>query len=159
MQEFLVRAAHKNDVSAMMLLIKELALFEKAPHEVTVTLQEFSECGFGENPIFTSYVAECQGKIIGLALYYIRYSTWKGKRIYLEDLIVNEKYRGKGVGKKLFHQCLKDTVHLGYHGMVWQVLDWNTPAIEFYDSYGSKQDAGWLNCALEREEIEQILNQ
>ncbi|MDB5010533.1 MAG: acetyltransferase family protein, partial [Mucilaginibacter sp.] len=123
-----IRVAVKEDCLRLLELINELALYEKAPHEVTVTLQEFEDAGFGKKPVWKAFVAENQGIIIGLALYYVRYSTWKGCRLYLEDLIVTEEFRGKGIGKSLFDRVIAEAKQLGYNGMVWQVLDWNDPA-------------------------------
>lgn len=154
-----IRYAAKKDIEPMMDLIRELALFEKAPEEVTVSLEEFTESGFGKNPVYTSFVAEWEDKIIGMALMYIRYSTWKGRRTYLEDLIVSEDYRGRGIGKKLFDRCLLETYQKGYQGMVWQVLDWNEPAIRFYGKYPYKHDAQWVNCSLEKDQIAKLIQE
>jgi len=136
----------------MMELIKELAVFEKAPDEVTVTLEHFVETGFGKNPVWEALVAvEVENnieKIIGISLWYMRYSTWKGLRLYLEDLIVTEAYRGKGVGKKLFEETVQEARRMHVSGMMWQVLDWNQPAIDFYKQYGADLSSEWLNCSL-----------
>lgn len=148
-----LRVAVKEDCPRLMELVKELALFEKAPDEVTVTLQEFEEAGFGAQPVWKAFVAEANGMIIGFGMYYIRYSTWKGRRLYLEDLIVTEEWRGKGVGKILFERLIAETRELGFSGMVWQVLDWNEPAIKFYRKYDAAIEAGWLNAALSKEQI------
>ena len=148
-----IRIAKKEDCQRLMELVNELALFEKAPDEVTVTMDEFEAAGFGNNPVWKAFVAEDNDFIVGFALYYIRYSTWKGYRLYLEDLLVTESYRGKGVGKLLFEQALKETKELGYSGMVWQVLDWNEPAINFYKKYDAVIEAGWLNAAISKEQI------
>ena len=145
----IIRPAEKKDCERMMELIQELALYEKAPEEVTVTFDHFVESGFGTNPVWWAYVAEMDGKVEGFALYYIRYSTWKGQRLYLEDLLVTEKLRGQGVGKLLFDKLLAVCKERNYSGMVWQVLDWNEPAINFYKKYeGVKIDGGWLNCSI-----------
>ena len=126
-----LRVAVKEDCPRLLELVNELALFEKAPEEVTVTLKEFEEAGFGEKPVWKTFVAEVDGVIVGFALYYIRYSTWKGCRMYLEDLIVTESWRGKGVGKLLFDRLIIEAREMGFNGMSWQVLDWNEPAIKF----------------------------
>ena len=148
-----LRIAKKEDCPRLMELVNELALFEKAPEEVTVSIEEFEEAGFGANPVWKAFVAEDDGIVIGFALYYVRYSTWKGCRLYLEDLLVTESYRGKGIGKLLFDQVIKEAQELGFSGMVWQVLDWNEPAIKFYNKYGSAIEAGWLNASLSREQF------
>jgi len=148
-----LRIAKKEDCPRLMELVNELALFEKAPEEVTVSMEEFEEAGFGKNPVWKAFVAEDDGVVIGFALYYVRYSTWKGCRLYLEDLLVTESYRGKGIGKLLFDQVIKEAKELGFSGMVWQVLDWNEPAIKFYNKYDSSIEAGWLNASLSREQL------
>ena len=146
--ETTIRAAVKEDCSAMMELIKELALYEKAPHEVTVSFEHFVESGFGPNPVWWAFVAEQEGKVIGFALYYIRYSTWKGQRLYLEDLLVTEALRGKGIGSLLFDRLIEECRLKKYSGMVWQVLDWNEPAINFYKKYNANLDPEWVNGSL-----------
>lgn len=143
-----LRKATIEDCEPMMELIHELAEFEKAPQEVTVSLEEFKESGFGSNHVWGAFVAEHNGKIIGLSLYYIRYSTWKGRRLYLEDLIVHEPYRGKGIGKLLLDRTIEYAKEKKYSGMMWQVLDWNQPAIEFYGKYNAKFDGEWINVNL-----------
>jgi len=147
-----LRVAQKEDCPRLMELVKELAIFEKLPEEVTVSLQEFEDSGFGIKPVWKAFVAEDNGAIIGFALYYVRFSTWKGRRVYLEDFIVTEEYRGKGIGKLLFEQIIKETNELGYSGMVWQVLDWNEPAIGFYKKYEATIEEGWLNASLSAEQ-------
>jgi len=149
-----LRVAKKEDCPRLMELVHELAVFEKLPEEVTVSLQEFEESGFGSNPVWKAFVAEDNGAIIGFALYYIRFSTWKGRRVYLEDFIVTEAYRGKGVGKLLFERIIHQTKELGYSGMVWQVLDWNEPAIGFYKKYEANIEEGWLNASLSQDQVE-----
>ncbi|HVV56410.1 MAG TPA: GNAT family N-acetyltransferase [Mucilaginibacter sp.] len=148
-----LRVATKEDCPRLLELVHELALFERAPQEVTVTLSEFEEAGFGSNPVWKAYVAETPEGIVGFALYYVRYSTWKGCRLYLEDLIVTESWRGKGIGKLLFDQMIREARELGFNGMTWQVLDWNEPAIRFYEKYEANIEAGWLNGALSKEQI------
>lgn len=153
MNQIKLRIAIKEDCPQLLELVKELALFEKAPEEVTVSLQEFEDAGFGSNPIWKAFVVEDNNAIIGFALYYVRYSTWKGNRLYLEDLIVTENYRGKGIGKLLFNQVIQEAKELGFSGMVWQVLDWNEPAINFYKKYEADITSGWLNAALSKEQL------
>ena len=146
--ETTIRVAVKEDCTAMMELIKELALYEKAPQEVTVSFEHFVESGFGPNPVWWAFVAEQEGKVIGFALYYIRYSTWKGQRLYLEDLLVTEALRGKGIGSLLFDRLIEECRLKKYSGMVWQVLDWNEPAINFYKKYNANLDPEWVNGSL-----------
>lgn len=146
---FHIRPSVPSDVVAMMQLIRELAVFEKAPNEVVATDETLLEHGFQAQPLFVSWVAEQDGEIVGMALCYIRYSTWKGPVLYLEDLIVTESYRGKGIGKALFEICIEHARAKQYRKMVWQVLDWNTPAIEFYKGYGALMDPGWLNASID----------
>ncbi|HEY4540194.1 MAG TPA: GNAT family N-acetyltransferase [Faecalibacter sp.] len=148
MDNVVIRAARKEDCPRILELIKELALYEKAPDEVTVTLEEMEACGFGEKPVWGSLVAEVNGEILGIALYYDRYSTWKGRRLYLEDLIVTESARGLGLGKKLLDELIVYAKENKYHGMVWQVLDWNEPAINFYKKYNAEFDGDWVNVSL-----------
>lgn len=144
----IVRTAQREDCPAMMELIHELAIFEKAPNAVTVTIEEFEDAGFGANPVWGAFVATDNEKIVGLSLYYIRYSTWKGRRLYLEDLIVHAPYRGQGIGKLLLDRTIEYAKEKDFEGMVWQVLDWNTPAIKFYESYNASLDGEWINVSL-----------
>jgi GNAT superfamily N-acetyltransferase len=148
-----LRVAQKEDCPRLIELVNELAVFEKLPEEVTVSLQEFENSGFGNNPVWKAFVAVDNDVIIGFALYYIRFSTWKGRRVYLEDFIVTEEYRGKGIGKLLFEKIIQETKELGYSGMVWQVLDWNEPAIGFYKKYEANIEEGWLNASLSKEQV------
>jgi len=143
-----VRKATKLDIPAMLELIKELALYEKAPDEVVNTQEMMLEDGFGINKIYDAFVAECEGKIIGTAITYYRYSTWKGKCLYLEDLIVTKEYRGIGAGKQLFNHCIDFGKEMNCKRMIWQVLDWNESAIDFYKSYGAHLDGEWINGSL-----------
>jgi len=148
-----IRFAVAEDCARLLELINELAVYEHAPEEVTVTLDHFIEAGFGENPVWKAFVAEVDQVIVGFALYYTRYSTWKGCRLYLEDFIVTEAYRGKGLGKILFEKVIEEAKNGNYSGMVWQVLDWNEPAINFYNKYQAQLESGWLNAALAKEQI------
>jgi GNAT superfamily N-acetyltransferase len=144
--EILIRQGEKKDLSATLDLIKELALYEKALDQVTNTIEMMEEDGFGSHPIFGFFVAEQSDKIVGLSLYYYRYSTWKGKRLYLEDIIVTESLRGKGLGKLLLEKTIQKAKDEKCTGMMWQVLDWNEPAINFYKKYDVKFDSEWVNC-------------
>lgn len=148
-----LRIAIKDDCVRLLELVNELALYEKAPQEVTVTLEEFEDAGFGAKPVWKAYVAEVGGLVVGFALYYVRFSTWKGCRMYLEDFIVTEPMRGRGIGKLLFDRLVIEAKEMGFSGMVWQVLDWNEPALNFYAKYNAAIDAGWLNASLSREQL------
>lgn len=154
-----IREGQKKDLPRVLELIKELAEYERAPHEVTNTVKLMEEDGFGPQPVYGFFVAEDGEVIVGLSLYYWRYSTWKGKRLYLEDIIVTESERGKGIGKILFERTMQKALEENCSGMMWQVLDWNEPAINFYKKYGSKIAGDWLNCTLEAEQIRELLKQ
>ncbi len=143
-----IRRAVIEDCSRIMELIQELADYEKAPDEVTVTLEHFQESGFGPNPVWWAFVAEVDGRVEGFALYYIRYSTWKGQRMYLEDILVTEQMRGKQLGKLLFDRLMVEAKEKHLKGMVWQVLEWNEPAINFYKKYNANFDGEWVNCSI-----------
>jgi len=146
--EIIIRPAVKEDCARLLELIRELAEYEKAPQEVTVTMEHFVESGFGKQPVWWALVAEVDGQVEGFAMYYIRYSTWKGQRMYLEDLIVTEKMRGQGLGKKLFDQLIVEAKEKRFNGIVWQVLEWNEPAINFYKKYKAHFDPEWINCSI-----------
>ncbi len=146
---FIIRRAEKKDCARLLELIQELADYEKASEEVTVSLLHFEESGFGEIPIWWAFVAELNGKVEGFALYYIRYSTWKGQCLYLEDFLVTEKLRGQGAGKLLFDRIIQEAKDKGFTRMVWQVLEWNTPAINFYNKYKATLDPEWINGILD----------
>lgn len=144
----LVRRAEREDCPRLLELIHELAEYERAPQEVTVTLEHFTESGFGPLPVWWAFVVVVNGRVEGFALWYVRYSTWKGQRMYLEDLIVTQAMRGRGLGKMLFERLIEEFREKRYSGMVWQVLDWNEPAINFYKKYQARFDAGWINCSI-----------
>ena len=148
-----VRRAKREDCKRLLELVQELALFEKAPHEVTVSLEEFEFAGFSEHPVWWAFVVENEEQIVGFALYYIRYSTWKGCRMYLEDIIITEEYRGKGLGKLLFELLIIEAKERNLKGIVWQVLDWNEDAIEFYKKYNANLDPEWVNGSLSEDQI------
>ena len=151
-----IRDGQKEDLSQALELIRELAEFERAPQEVDVTLDDLERDGFGEHPLFKFLVAEDnqQGKIVGLALYYYSYSTWKGKCLYLEDLIVTEPERGKGLGRRLLDRIIVRAKEQHCYRVVWQVLDWNEPAINFYKSIGADIPKEWLTCRLVKKQID-----
>ena len=143
-----IRRAVKEDCPRLMELVRELAVYEKAPNEVTVSLEHFEESGFGKNPVWWAFVADTEDGIQGFALYYIRYSTWKGQAMYLEDILVTEDARGKGIGKLLFDQLIVEAKEKGFDRMIWQVLEWNEPAINFYKKYNASFDGERLNGSL-----------
>lgn len=149
-----IRRAERKDCARILELIQELATFEKAPGEVSVSLEHFEESGFGPNPVWWAFVAEETDESTGtsviqaFALYYIRYSTWKGQRMYLEDILVTEKMRGKQIGQQLFDRLVEEAKERKLNGIVWQVLDWNEPAIGFYKKNNASFDAGWINCSI-----------
>ncbi len=144
----IIRRALKEDCPALLELIKELAVYERAPNEVTVTPEHFTESGFGKNPIWWTFVAEVEGKVVGFALYYIRYSTWKGQAMYLEDILVTQSMRGKGIGKLLFERLAEEARERKLNRIIWQVLEWNEDAINFYKKYDVAFDKEWVNCCM-----------
>ena len=146
-QSPIIRRAVREDCPRLMELIHELAKFEKAPEEVTVSLQHFEESGFGERPVWWAFVAEIDGVIAAFALYYIRYSTWKGQRMYLEDILVTKEMRGDGLGSLLFERLIEEARDKKLNGIVFQVLEWNEAAIRFYKKYHTVFDAEWVNCS------------
>ncbi len=151
-----IRIGTKIDIPFALNLVKELAAYEKAPNEVEVTIEEMTEWGFGADKQFDFYVALLDGVIVGMALYYFKYSTWKGKCLFLEDIIVTESQRGKGLGKLLFDKVVEISKEMKVRRMEWQVLDWNTPAIEFYKKYNSTLDGEWVNCKLINHQLEKM---
>lgn len=153
MNNVIIRKGKPDDIAAVLELVKELAEYERAPHEVSNTEEEMLADGFGGNPVFGLFVAEMDGLIIGIAIHYIRYSTWKGKMLYLEDIVVKETFRGKGIGNLLFEKCVALAAEKDYAGMVWQVLDWNEPAFRFYQKYGATMDSGWVNGRLSKDQL------
>lgn len=141
--DFIIRNARKEDMPEVLNLIKELALFEKEPHAVEVTVDELEQDGFGAHPAFHCFVAEIDSKIKGIALIYNRYSTWKGRAIHLEDLIVSQELRGSGIGTALLDEVIKYGYNLGVKRINWEVLDWNEPAIAFYEKKGANVMRDW----------------
>lgn len=151
-----IRTGTKQDLPGVLDLIKELAEYEHGIHEVTNTVAMMEEDGFGTNAIYGLFVAEVDERIVGISLYYYRYSTWKGRRLYLEDIVVTESWRGRGIGKMLFDRTMQHSLDANCNGMMWQVLEWNQPAINFYKKYRAKLDSEWTNCSLERDQIETL---
>jgi len=152
-----IRRADKDDCARLLELVQELATYERAPDEVTVTLEHFTESGFGKQPVWWAFVAEVDERVVGFALYYIRYSTWKGQAMYLEDILITNEMRGKGIGKLLFDRLIEEAREKKFNRIIWQVLDWNEPAINFYKKYDAKLDEEWINGHLEAKQIENFL--
>jgi len=151
-----IRKGTIQDLPHILNLIKELAAYEKAPNEVVVTIDQMENWGFGNDKIFDFFVAEKNGSIIGIALYYFKYSTWKGKCLFLEDIIVTEAERRHGIGKLLFDEVAKVAKADGVKRMEWQVLEWNEPAIQFYRKYGAHLDGEWINCKLTHDDPQKM---
>jgi GNAT superfamily N-acetyltransferase len=152
----MIRRAKLSDCTSILALVNELAVFERAPKEVTVSLSEMEAAGFSENPVWWAFVHENEHGIIdAFALYYIRYSTWKGCRMYLEDILVTENARGKGIGTQLMNCLIQEAKEKKLKGIVWQVLDWNEKAIQFYQKYQASFDSEWINCSLSTTQINQ----
>jgi len=154
----IIRKATKNDMPSVLELIQELATFEKEPDAVVVTVDDLVRDGFSENPLFQCFVAEVDNEIIGMALYYYRFSTWKGKTIHLEDLVVRESKRGTGAGFALYKEIIKKGKAENVRRIEWNVLDWNTPAIDFYEKSGAKVLGDWRVVHMDDKGIEQFLN-
>lgn len=153
----LIRKAEKKDSLAILNLIKELALFEKEPESVKLKLSDIENDGFGTKPLFECIVAEINKRIIGMAIYYPRYSTWNGPTIHLEDLIVSEQYKGKGIGTQLYSNFIKMAFNSGVKRVEWNVLDWNSPAINFYKKSGAKVLDNWRSVQMHRSEMKKYL--
>lgn len=151
-----IRKGTEADIPFALNLVKELATYEKAPNEVEVTNEEMLAWGFGTDKQFDFFIAIENEVIVGLALYYFKYSTWKGKCLFLEDIIVTESKRGKGIGKLLFDKVVQVSKEMKVRRMEWQVLDWNMPAIEFYKKYNTTLDGEWVNCKLTNYQLEKM---
>ncbi len=148
-----IRPAFAEDAPAIMSLIRELADYENAPAEVLVNEEDVLREGFGTDPIFTVHVAETAGEVVGIALFYTGYSTWKGRMIYLDDLVVRQERRGQGIGKLLLESVFEYARQTKANLVKWQVLDWNKPAIKFYKQYPVSFDGEWLNCRIMTEAL------
>ena len=153
-----IRKGRIEDMPRVLELIQELATFEKQPHAVQVTVSDLERDGFGPNPLFQILVAEMDGEIPGIALFYNRFSTWKGKTIHLEDLIVSEQYRGSGIGMKLYQAVMAEAKKQNVRRVEWNVLDWNTPAISFYEKTGAVVFKDWLVAQMDEKGLTDFLN-
>lgn len=150
--EVKLREAVESDMSAVLNLIRQLAEYEKAPQEVTVTVEDLKHDGFTAK-LFKCIVAEIDAEVVGMALYYPRYSTWKGRTIHLEDFIVKEEHRQKGIGKKLFDAVVVEAQKFGAKRLEWVVLEWNTPALNFYNKINAAYEKDWFLAQLREEQI------
>ncbi len=156
-ENYSIRKGERKDLSRLLELIQELAIYENAPDAVTNTLELLEEDGFGAKALYRFFVAEnSKQEVIGIALFYPKYSTWKGRGLYLDDIVVTERYRRMGVGKLLFDAVVKTAQEEKARLLWWQVLDWNTPAIEFYKKYNANIEGGWLNCVLQKDQLERM---
>ncbi|HNP32060.1 MAG TPA: GNAT family N-acetyltransferase [Flavobacterium sp.] len=153
-----IRIGEKKDMKVVLELIQELATFEKEPDAVEVTVADLERDGFGDYPLFHTFVAEVNGDIVGIALYYYRYSTWKGKTIHLEDLIVKEDMRGAGVGFELYSKIIEQGKIDKVRRIEWAVLDWNIPAIEFYKKSGARVLEDWRVAQMDENGINEFLS-
>ncbi len=151
-----IRRAEKKDIPRVLDLIKELAVYEREPDAVVIDEEELIKDGFGDNPAYGLFVAEDERQIVGIALYYFRYSTWNGKVLYLEDLIITESERGKSYGRTLLNTILEEADKQNCRLCTWQVLDWNEPSIQFYKNIGADLDEGWINCTVKKEQYKSI---
>ena len=151
-----IRKGIRKDLPSVLKLIKELANFENAKGQVTITLEDLEKDGFGKNPSYWFLVAEKDNEIIGLSFYWIRYSTWKGRFLFLEDFVVKEEYKRQGIGSKLFEETINICKKQKLNGMIWQVLDWNSSAIKFYKKYNADISKEWLNGKLTKNQINKL---
>ena len=152
-----IRKAQKSDAASILFLIQELAIFEKEPRAVIVTQSQIEKDGFGDHPLFECFVAEVTNQVVGMALYYPRYSTWKGPTFHLEDLIVIEPMRGKGIGTQLYNAFLEHAYNKGVKRVEWAVLDWNLPAIEFYQKSGATISDDWRSVQMDKKSIDSYI--
>lgn len=154
----IIRKAAKEDMKSVLELIQELATFENEPEAVVLSVEDLISDGFGENPLYYCFVAEVNNKVIGIALYYYRYSTWKGKTIHLEDLIVKEEYRGIGAGFALYSEIIAQGKRDNVKRIEWNVLNWNTQAIDFYKKTGANVLQDWLVAQMDEKGISNFLS-
>lgn len=155
----LIRAGRPDDIPSVWGLIRELAIYERAENEMLITEEILLRDGFGDNPLYSLHVAELDGAIVGIAICYIRYSTWKGPVLYLEDIIVQKPFRGRGIGRQLFCTVMQEAVERSCFSLHWQVLDWNEPAIRFYEIFGADRSGEWLNMRLTASRMKSLLNE
>jgi GNAT superfamily N-acetyltransferase len=155
--EYSIRNGRQSDIPHIFNLIQELAIFENSLSEVEISQDKLEEDGFGKNPLFKFFVAESEGKVIGLALFFTYYSTWKGKSIYIEDLVVKESFRGIGIGKMLLREVVKYAKENDFDNVIWQVLNWNQSSIDFYLATGATLDNKWINCRLNKDKMTNFL--
>lgn len=149
MADIKIRRAERGDCPRIIELVRELAEYERAPEEITVSPEHFEESGFGPNPVWWAFVAESEEGICAFALYYVRFSTWKGQRMYLEDIYVTPEMRRHKVGSMLFDRLIVEARERGLNGLVWQVLQWNQSAVDFYRKYNARIDGEWINCSID----------
>lgn len=156
MSDLTIRQGRRSDVPQVMALIRELATYEKAPDEVTNTEADMEKEFDRSDPAFRLLVAEKGDTILGIAVFFVKYSTWKGRGLYLDDIVVKEQHRGKGIGSALFNELLNIVRNEGFRQLHWQVLDWNEPAINFYRKYNATLDPEWINCKLEESQLKSL---
>ena len=156
--KFTIRFAQSEDAKHILKLIKELAIYERCSDALILTEDRLIKDGFGDNPLFHCLIAESSDDILGIAIYYRRYSSWKGQTIHLEDLIVKDEYRKKGVGEKLFIETAKEAKKCNAERFEWEVLEWNHSAINFYKKMGANIDTEWFLCKMNKKELDNLLN-
>lgn len=156
-ENIIIRKGTEDDVTSLLQLIRELAEYEKAPGEVIITAEQLKKDGFGKDKLFSFFIAEKNGTVAGIALYYEKYSTWKGRCIFLEDIIITRSFRRQGIGTMLFLEVAAVARDLGVQRLEWQVLEWNDPAIEFYKKLGAQLDGEWINCKLNYNQLRHLL--
>ena len=156
--EVIIRQATIFDSSTILNLIQELADYEKEPESVKLRVSDIERYGFDKHPMFKCLVAEIGGKVIGMALYYQRFSTWRGPTLHLEDLIVTDTYKGRGIGSQLYTEFIKIADEMGVERIEWNVLDWNSPAIKFYEKSGAIILHDWSTVQMHKAEIKTYLN-
>ena len=149
----IIRKGKRKDIQQVYDLVLELAIYENGLGEVKTSVQEMEEDGFGPDPVFEFFVAENKEGIVGISLYYYRYSTWKGKLLYVEDLIVTERHRRSGLGTRLMEATIKEALQRNCNGIQWQVLEWNEPALAFYKKYNPILDREWINCRIDKDQL------